>query len=110
MHDIRYIIGAIDGAYILQAIIFTKVWNKDKDTMWKYMPRPTNQVRYHYKHKGFLYDLHFTQAVVPMYIKDFEGKLKTLKTKYDQCLNGLGTSMVMIINNKDYNMGPKNNN
>lgn len=67
----------------LQAIIFVKVWNKGKDTLRECMRGTTNQTGHHNNHEGFLYKLYFTQAVVPMYVKDFEKNFRTLNTKYD---------------------------
>lgn len=49
----------------LQAIIFSKVWNKGKDTLWECMPGTTKQSGYHYNLEGFLYDLYYTKVMVP---------------------------------------------
>ena len=54
----------------LQAIIFSKVWNKCKDTLWECMPGTTNQSGYHYNLEGFLYDLYYTQVMVPATINE----------------------------------------
>ena len=54
----------------LQAIIFSKVWNKGKDTLWECMPGTTNQSGYHYNLEGFLYDLYYTRVMVPAMIND----------------------------------------
>lgn len=34
--------------------------------------------------------------MVPLYVGDFEGNLKTLNTKYAQCFLGLRTSIITI--------------
>lgn len=54
----------------LQAIIFSKVWNKGKDTLWECMPGTTKQSGYHYNQEGFLYDLYYTRVMVPTMIND----------------------------------------
>lgn len=60
------------------------------------MPGLTNKVRYYCNHKGYFYDLHFRQMMVPMYVGDFEGNLKALNTKY-----GLNTYYILGPKKKD---------
>ena len=73
------------------------------------MPGTIDQVGYCYNHEVFLYDIHFIQVVVPMYVGNYIGNLKTLNTKYDLCVLGLRTSIVMITHEKNYKMNPKKN-
>jgi hypothetical protein len=54
----------------LQAIIFSKVWNKGKDTLWECMLGTTKQSGYHYNLEGFFYDLYYTRVMVPATIND----------------------------------------
>jgi hypothetical protein len=54
----------------LQAIIFSKVWNKGKDTLWECMPGTTNQSGYHYNLEGFFYDLYYTRVMILATIND----------------------------------------
>ena len=52
----------------LQPIIFAKVLNEGKNTLWECMLGTTKQTAYHYNQEVFLYDLYYEIIVIPMYV------------------------------------------